>query len=217
MAKPKTIEETLSSSNLLIENILNNQEILSALSVFGYDETKLNEGKALYQTALDLYNEQKREYGEQYAATDAFRAAFEEAYEKYIYYVKIARLVFKNNKGVWQELGLTGKRKDNFSGWLLQANQFYNNALANPEILNKFATVNVTQESLTAGKALVDAAEQANQTQEKEKGEAQNATKTRDAALDDLEVWIEDLKGFSRIALEGKPQLLESLGLGVIE
>jgi hypothetical protein len=216
MAKPKTIEETLSSSNLLIENILNNQEILSALSVFGYDETKLNEGKALYQTALDLYNEQKREYGEQYAATDAFRAAFEEAYEKYIYYVKIARLVFKNNKGVWQELGLTGKRKDNFSGWLLQANQFYNNALANPEILNKFATVNVTQESLTAGKALVDAAEQANQTQEKEKGEAQNATKTRDAALDDLEVWIEDLKGFSRIALEGKPQLLESLGLGVI-
>jgi hypothetical protein len=216
MAKPKTIEETLSSSNLLIENILNNQEILSALSVFGYDETKLNEGKALYQTALDLYNEQKREYGEQYAATDAFRAAFEEAYEKYIYYVKIARLVFKNNKGVWQELGLTGKRRDNFSGWLLQANQFYNNALANPEILNKFATVNVTQESLTAGKALVDAAEQANQTQEKEKGEAQNATKTRDAALDDLEVWIEDLKGFSRIALEGKPQLLESLGLGVI-
>lgn len=123
---------------------------------------------------------------------------------------------FKNNKGVWQELGLTGKRRDNFSGWLLQANQFYNNALANPEILNKFATVNVTQESLTAGKALVDAAEQANQTQEKEKGEAQNATKTRDAALDDLEVWIEDLKGFSRIALEGKPQLLESLGLGVI-
>ena len=55
--------------------------------------------------------------------------------------------------------------------------------------------------------------ERANLTQEKEKGEAQAATKARDAALDDLQDWLSDYLAIAKVALEEDPQLLEGLGV----
>jgi len=52
--------------------------------------------------------------------------------------------------------------------------------------------------------------------QEKERGEAQDATKQRDAAIAALETWLADFKVVARIALQDTPQLLEALNLGAI-
>jgi len=60
---------------------------------------------------------------------------------------------------------------------------------------------------------LVQAVAEANAVQEKEKGEAQEATKLRDAALDDLDQWMSDFIAIARLALEERPQYLEKLGV----
>ena len=60
---------------------------------------------------------------------------------------------------------------------------------------------------------LIDKVEKEKFDQRKETGEAQQATKNRDVALDTLSEWFGD---FKRIALKvflGKPQLLKILGL----
>ncbi|KGN82840.1 hypothetical protein HW49_00680, partial [Porphyromonadaceae bacterium COT-184 OH4590] len=46
----------------------------------------------------------------------------------------------------------------------------------------------------------------------KEKGESQQATKDKDEALAKLEKWVREFYAITKIALEDKPQLLESVG-----
>ena len=55
-----------------------------------------------------------------------------------------------------------------------------------------------------------------NASQEKEKSEAQKATKARDKALDNLDEWYVEFRELARIALEDDAQQLEALGLGSI-
>ncbi|MBK7178098.1 MAG: hypothetical protein IPH82_13075 [Chloroflexi bacterium] len=55
-----------------------------------------------------------------------------------------------------------------------------------------------------------------NASQEKEKSQAQKATKARDKALDDLDEWYVEFRELARIALEDDAQQLEALGLGSI-
>ncbi len=113
-----------------------------------------------------------------------------------------------NNK-----LGLVGQRKKSFSGWSGQVDQFYTNALADTTILPLLQRFGVTQEKLTAAKQLADETKAANAAQQKETGEAQQATLVRDNAIDELSGWLSDFIAISRIALEEQPQLLETLGI----
>ena len=58
---------------------------------------------------------------------------------------------------------------------------------------------------------------EANAKQEKEKGEAQEATKKCDAALDELDQWISDFKVLALIALKEISQWIEKLELAAVE
>ena len=61
----------------------------------------------------------------------------------------------------------------------------------------------------------MEAVEGLNAAQEEEKGEAQQATQTRDEAMDVLSDWLEDFLDIAEVALADRPQLLEALGVVV--
>lgn len=128
-------------------------------------------------------------------------------------FIKISRVALKNELAISQKLGLSGERKSSFSGWLAQAKQFYLNALADSTVLAKLSSFGITQAKLEVGKTLVEETESKNAIQEKEKGEAQQATLERDNGADQLFEWVADFIVIARIALEDKPQLLEKLGI----
>jgi len=208
-----SIPELLLDANTAIENTLNDEEILSAVAEFGYDEQTINAGKVLYDKTNQLQQQQQKEYGDQYTASAAFKAKLAEAKSVYIRFVKVARVAFKNDYAAFQKLALAGKRKHSFSDWFAQVEQFYNNALVDPAVLSALSKFGVTQAKLEQGKQLAQETQDAAVAKKKESGEAQQATLTRDKAADELDDWLSDYKALAKIALEDKPQLLEKLGI----
>lgn len=211
--KNNTIDAKLVSSQVAIANAMDNDAIKAPLAAFGYDEAKLQEGKALYEAAQTKHDQQKKEYGEQYAATDAFEAAMNSANKDYMTHLKIARVALRDLRGAAEALQLEGRRKKTYAGWLKQAGIFYTNALADEETKTALAKFGIDEAKLTAGKAAVQEVADKQAAQFKEKGEAQAATAARDEALEGLLDWMSDFVAIARIALENDPQLLEMLGI----
>lgn len=209
--------QTIDGQILFARNAITNARDVPAISTemaeYGYDTPKLEEGLTLVETTQSRHTTQKREYGEQYGATDAFQTAREAADKIYMRHLKLARIALKDHKALYEALQLTGMRKQSFPGWLQQAKAFYTNALLSPVALEELAKLNVTQEALTAAsEALLDV-EKKHNVQLKEKGEAQAATIARDEALDALNEWMSRFIAVARVALEDNPQMLEALGI----
>ncbi|MCF8263043.1 MAG: hypothetical protein K9I99_00960 [Melioribacteraceae bacterium] len=205
--------EFLNTVTVALENALNNSGVAAYLAELGYTADTINFGKNLYNEAFNLHRKQQIEYAEKFSATDELNKARQKASLTYMKFIKLARIKFKDNRGVYTELGLSGKRKLNLSGWLNQAKMFYANLLTNEEAKTGLSTFGITNEKLLEGKALVDAVETAQSIQRKESGEAQQATKDRDSKIDELESWYSDFVSVARIALEEKPQYLEMFGI----
>lgn len=211
----QSIPERLTEAETALDNALSDQTLLDALAEFGYDEATLQEGQALLEAAQDAQQRMTAEYSEQYEATDALVDAHEAANETYLRHVKIARVALKDDRGAAEALKLRGRRKQTISGWLDQARTFYDNALADADVQSALAEFNVTSEDLTAAQSQVEAVADANSTQEQEKGDAQESTQVRDAAVDALDDWMSDFRAIARLALEDQPQQLEKLGMTV--
>ena len=218
MARPKrSIDERLLAAQVAIDNALGDADVLAALNVFGYDEARLNAGKGLYEEALALVNQQKAEYGDQFEATAVVQAAWEEGDAAYMRALKVARVALKGNQKARAALMLGGARKQSLSGWLEQVAAFYTNLLGDADLMAEMGNFGYDQARLEAEQALIQAVLDANLVQEKEKGEAQEATQQRDAKLDEMDEWMADFKVIALVALEENPQWLEKLGFGAVQ
>ena len=210
-------QETIDGKLLFAKTALGNARsvvpVNESLALFGYDNTKLDQGMALYTSTHELHERQKREYGEQFEATDVLNVSRAELKVSYMRHLKLARIALKGNRNAEESMQMRGRRKDSLSGMLTQASAFYANALSSPEVMEAFARFNVTMEVLEAGKAKVEEVQTHYNAQLKETGEAQQATLERDVALDQLDEWMGDFTGVVRIALESQPQYLEILGI----
>ncbi|MEL6468297.1 MAG: hypothetical protein AAFQ74_01085 [Cyanobacteria bacterium J06623_4] len=200
-------------ANLTIHNALNNPEILSQLSTFGYTATRIREGLSLCKAVDAAQIAQQSAQGDQISATAALNAAWRSARESYMPHVKIARIAFKGYGGIATELALTGRRKQSLDSWLAQSSQLYINALASEEILTGLKQYGITTQKLKAAQAKVMTLAAASALQKKRKGEAKSATEKRDQCLAELRSWLSDFRAVAKIALSEAPQRLESLGI----
>lgn len=214
MAKHRrTIAARLDAARVAIHNSLAETDVQTMLTEYGYDTDRLQQGRTLYERALALVQQQSDAYGEQTTAQAELEQAQEHADEIYLRHVKLARIALKADPVLAQRLGLGGDRKRSLSGWLHQARTFYHVALGDSQIVARLAPVGLTRTKLEQGQSLISAVEAADEAQGKERGEAQKATKERDAALDALDEWVSDLVAIAHIALETDPQLIEKLGI----
>jgi hypothetical protein len=209
----KSIDERMLSAHKAIHNSLEDPVVLETLSPYGYNETKINEGKTLYEELDTLIRKQKKEYGDQYEATNALYKVWGEADGLYMNAVKVARVAFKDNTKAQNTLRLFERRKQTISGWLEQATVFYNNLVEDEELKKAMALYGYNDAKLTAERGVLEKVIKANRDQDKEVGDAQQATKNRDEKMDALDDWMSDFIAIARVAFTEKPQLLEKLGI----
>ena len=208
-------EEILHQAGLRINNSLGDDEIKNAVAGLGYTEEKLNQGKTLLNDSLNLYETQLKEYGDMDAAQDKLKTIRKGAYGNYITHLTIARIAFKNDVQAISTLELSGTRATTLSGWLSQARNFYNSLLASEEWKLAMAGYGQTQAKLVESLENVEGVARAAENVKKEMGDAQNATQERDMKFEELTEWLGDYDQIAEIALAGKPQLLEKIGIVV--
>ena len=210
-----SLSDFFTEATVQLTNAQEHTDIAAALDAFGYDAATLQEGQALLDAARNLYDAQIKEYGEQHAATQAFAEASQQADKAYAAHRRLAKIAFKNDAQRKTDLHLSEIKPRAFNPWHEQARHFYAALLADTEAQSQLARYKVTLEAIQAAQAKVEQAFTLKTSQEQEKGEAQEATQKRDAAIAALDEWLSDFKVVARIALEDTPQLLEALNIGV--
>ncbi|MFW5758908.1 MAG: hypothetical protein ACOCYO_09520, partial [Bacteroidota bacterium] len=100
-----------------------------------------------------------------------------------------------------------------FEDWLSDAEKFYTNLLGNPQFSATIPSYGYTIEILSAQQQEVDSLKALQQTQQREMGEAQQATKDKWENFNQLKKWCDHLTELAKIEFEDDAQLLEKLGI----
>lgn len=198
------------SKTALINAALPN--IAPKLAGIGYTAAEITQKLQDIETIETLNENQKKEYGEQYKATEILNKTVATLTATYMSHLTYARVVFKKDVGAQTALGLNGDRKRTFSGLKAQALLLYNGVLKNADYKAALATRGITEAQLLAQQAGFNSLDDLKADQKQETGEAQTATKLRDAAYDAFEDWMSDFKTLAIEALSDSPQLREQLG-----
>ena len=204
-----SIAGQLNAGQLAINNSLSDPEIQSLVAQFGYPADKLNEGKALYDAALAAVNAEKATAGAQQESTHSLAQAEKSARDAYQGLAKVARAVFTKDKAQLNALGLNRNMPLDTAGFLAAAYALFDNARTLPAL----ADYGYDSPKLQSERLKVATYDSTNQQQEAAKGAAQQATRERDAALGALNDWTSQYLKIAKVALSGKKQLLEKLGV----
>lgn len=90
---------------------------------------------------------------------------------------------------------------------------FYSGVQTNSELQAKLARLKIISEEITNSVDSIKALENLRSEYLREVGESQDATKAKDSAFEKIDAWMIDFYAVAKIAMEDKPQLLESLGI----
>ena len=211
----RSIKERLNAAQLALNNTLAVTEIQEAVGKYGYNRTKVEGGQALYKEALAAVEVRDEAAGAQQAATDKANAARTSAREVYQALAKVARAIFAKDRAKLTSLGLTGRMPAAAGEFLGTAYALFDNAVRVADVRTALSEYGYDEARLQEERAKMEAYDLANQAQEAALGAAQQATRDQDAALKALDEWVAQFLKIARVALRGKPELLEQLGITV--
>ena len=221
--KSESIDNKFMAYELSLNNALTNKPLLDGLSAYGYNESKLNEGKVILAEARNMYEQQKTDYANKYGVSDELKKVTDEAYKAYMKTVKVARVAYEDDVNSQKRLVLDESRKKTFSGWVDQAERMYKNILTNTE--TKKGVSNIDNESIskygyniekiTAEYDLIKKAKELNMKYTLNNGNSQDVTQKKDDAIKIIDKWMSSFIKIARVAFEENKQMLEQLGIVV--
>ncbi len=214
MATKRTLSEaeTLEQYRVALENAESQSEIATIMAEFGYDETLIAEGKALFTQTREAYDLNKKEDDETSESYKNFTTLKENLSKTYTLHRKKGKIIFRKDTITKNKLSLTGSLPTSYIKWLETVKKFYTVASSDTEIQNKLVRLKITTEELNGTIQLISNLELARSEYLREKGESQDATKLKDKAFGEIDDWMSEFYAVAKIALEDNPQLLESLG-----
>ncbi|MCP5106509.1 MAG: hypothetical protein GY950_24200 [bacterium] len=211
----QSIDSRLVDYQIKITNAWEDRKINPLMQLYGYGDERFGEGQALYEAVVNLHKIKKNEFAEQLSATETFQKEMDEMDRIYGKDVAVARVALKNHNPLLKRAALLGLRKTTFHGWAGQVTDFYTTALEDGVMITLLADFGLHSEKLEENKLKFEGVMNLKKIQVLEAGDAQEATKLRDDALDALDAWVADMVAIARVALADSPQLLEKLNIVV--
>ncbi len=208
------IKETyfLNQVDVAVDNALNTPEILTQLAVYGYDEKKIKQGRAMRMALDELMMQQEDAHLAAKDATRVLNEARQQVDTLFSTHLSIARIAFRDDITFWNALKLGQARERNLPDWLTQVQRFYTRIAVVAKQMERY---NVPQKELIETRKLIAQIGGLQRLQKKAKGQAQVATQDKNNAINDLELWMRRFMRIARVALDENPQQLEMLGVVV--
>lgn len=211
MARIKSELHTLEKYAIAFLNIEGMPEVKSVLEDYGYDASKIEEGKKLYKEAKDKFAYNKEESEKEKIVYKSFSDLYHTTIKTYQKHRKIAKVALMNHKDVWSLLKINGTLPSTYLETKECAKTFYIQAHENHQvkpILNQFK---ITQEEIDTQLSNIEKIELLKAEYSSAKGRSQDATQQKNKAFMAIYEWMRVLYAVAKIAFMDRPQLLESL------
>ncbi len=208
-----TFNENMGMHRILIWNASDDSRIQVRLALYGYTEEKFTQGKELWQQTDSFGKTQDKEKNEQKEATNQFNEAWQQSISEVKRFKKLARLVFDNKPAAWNMLKLDTLNIAKFADWYADTDLVYSSILEHSEWLTAMQIFGYTSESLIAQQTKLKRLKSLQQTQQREIGDAQQATDEKWNSYNLLKDFCYKLREVAKIEFESDPQLLEKLGI----
>ncbi|TAJ15715.1 hypothetical protein DMA11_00505 [Marinilabiliaceae bacterium JC017] len=216
MKTNRSIESIMQDFKLLIWNSADDPLISPRIMAFGFTQEELSRGKTLYLSVEDSMKKQKKEYAEQYAATNQFNAKRDEMEEVFGTIQKHSRYVFDDDQEMWSALELSKKIPQGYAQWFPHVSRFCERLLAKSDAITELVPFGHSEEKITGFISDLEELNQLYLSRQREVGDAQQATKDRDAKFELLKKYCLKLKKLLRLVFVGEDaQYLEKVGIRV--
>ena len=204
-SKPKsTAAQQLNAAQLAIANSLADPEIKAAVAQFGYTTAKLNRARRCTTRPSPPSTPRNRARAAERRHRQ-LKAALADARDAYQALAKVARATLEQeDQAKWGWAQSRAARRPSFKP---------DTRCSTMRPRWRRWPIWLRRGSLAAERAKIEAFDQANQAQEMAKGAAQQATQDQDAALAALSEWVAQYLKIAKVALRGKKQLLEKIGV----
>jgi hypothetical protein len=208
------LAERFASAQLTINGAGGDSTILGMVAPFGYSQERIvHEGGQLLIEVQQHMAEYATALGDAASARGEQKRVYTLARKSCGRDVAFARLALQDDRGVMLRLGLLGQRKEARAGWLMQAREFYSAALGDPLIQQQLSAAGLTLDRLEGGRGLIAQVDHCLVRQAATAGIVKEARQRRDATTRRLDRWMADLRTILRLALRGRPELLQRVGM----
>lgn len=205
-------EKMLQNYGAMFENLTKDLDLKTELAEYGYDDAKISEGKALYDKARQTFDVNTKETREESVASLAFQEIYQKTLENYATDRKKARIIYEDNEEASLSLSLKGRTSRIIAKAIEEMRAFYQALDTSESLLTPLAQLKITSERVKFQLKNIEETDKKYADYLKEKGESQQATRDKNNAFEALDKWVAKFFKIAQIALEDRPQLLESLG-----
>ena len=205
---------TMSGYYKLIFNA-NHPKVFPYLNQRGIDDAYLEIGRTQYQLVDSLFEDQADAYMDKRSANQDWKAVKKEAQDTLRDLLEAARLIGKRYPKEAELLNLHEPVPTRIDDWIKYAKRLYSKVLTKPDYLAECAKRNITEADIRAALAVVEQMPDLQREASASKGTAEQSTTDRNEELEKLAQYARELTDWAKVALKGKPQLLEILGIGV--
>ena len=209
----QSIEQQLAEAQITFVTLRSNPDLQVELTKYGYSAEHIAEGETLRSAANAAYQQQVTAYGNLRTAVDSLSETARQARTTYMRHVKSARIAFENQQGIVRILKLSGRRRVDLNGWIVQAQQFYSAALTDTVIQQGFAGVGVNKAALQQGAQQIENVVQELADRIHQKNIASERTTERNTVFYALRKWMHDFRLIARVALKDRPLILKQFGI----